>query len=138
MVCTTCHSVAIHICDDGTWHKDGMCFCTTALLSEECLTILIRGVHNHSPLGQLLGIEESTLEAIATYYNNTSELIIGHMIVMWLMHDPESPVKQLSEGLNAIGEHETATKLTLLSSLGEEVCNITYCKCCGKHGSGHM
>ena len=118
-----------------------MCFCTTALLSEECLTILLKGVHNHSPLGQLLGIDESTLEAIATYYNNTAELIIGHMIVMWLMHVPESPVKQLSEGLNAIGEHEIATKLTLLSSLGKEVCNTTYCKCktiCGKHGSGYM
>jgi len=95
---------------------------TTALLSEECLAILLKDVHvhNHSLFGQFLGIEEGTLEAIATYYNNTSELIFGHMIVMWLMHDPESPVKQLSEGLNAIGEHEIATKLTLLSSLGKE------------------
>jgi len=101
---------------------DIKCFCTTALLSEGCLAILVKGVHNHSPLGQLLGIEESTLEAIAKYYNNTSDLIIGHVIVMWLLHDPESPLKQLSEGLNAIGEHERATNLTLLSSLGEEVC----------------
>ena len=119
-------------------YDDGMCFCTTALLSEECLTILLKGVHYHSPLGQLLGIEESTLKAIATYYNNKSELIIGHVLIMWLLHDPESPVKQLSEALNAIGEHEIATKLTLLSSLGKEVCN-TKCKTfCGKHGSGHM
>ena len=93
---------------------------TTALLSEECLTILLKGVHDHSSLGQLLGIEESKLEAIGTYYNNKSELVVSHMIVMWLMHDPESPVEQLSEALNAIGEHEIATKLTLLSSLGKK------------------
>ena len=110
-------------------HEDRMFFYTTALLSEECLAILLKDVHvhNHSLFGQLLGIEESTLEAIATYYNNKPELIFGHMIVMWLMHDPESPVEQLSEGLNVIGEDKIATKLTLLSSLGKEVCNTVYC-----------
>ena len=101
-------------------------FCTIALLSEECLTILLTDVHDHFPLGQLLGIEESTMEAIATYYNNKSELIVSHMIVMWLMHDPESPVKQLSEALNVIGKREIATKLTLVSSLGKEVCICSY------------
>ena len=86
---------------------------------------MLKDVCNLSPLGQLLGIEESTLEAIGTYYNNKSELIASHMIVMWLMHDPESPVKQLSEALNAIGKREIGTKLTLLS-LGKEVCICSY------------
>ena len=95
---------------------------------------MLKGVRNLSPLGQLLGIEESTLEAIGTYYNNKSELVVSHMIVMWLMHDPESPVEQLSEALNAIGEHDVATKLTLLSSIGKEVAFVnikhtTYFEC---------
>ena len=93
---------------------------TTALLSEECLTILLKGVQDHSLLGQWLGIEESTLEAIGTYFNNDSELIVSHMIVTWLMHDPESPMEQLSEALTAIREHEIATKFTRLSSLGKK------------------
>ena len=96
---------------------------STALLSEECLTILLKNVHNPLPFGQLLGIEESTLEAIGTYYNNNSELIISHMIVMWLMYDPASPMGKLSEALNTIGEHEIAIQLTLLSSLCKEICN---------------
>ena len=70
------------------------------------------------------------MEAIGTYYNNNSELTVSHMIVMWLVHDPEGPMEKLSEVLNATGEHEIAVQLTHLSSLGKEaVCNRVYCEC---------
>jgi len=70
------------------------------------------------------------MEAIGTYYNNNSELTVSHMIVMWLVHDPEDPMEKLCEALNATGEHEIAVQLTLLSSLGKEaVCNRVYCEC---------
>ena len=70
------------------------------------------------------------MEAIGTYYNNNSEFTVSHMIVMWLVHDPEGPMEKLCEALNATGEHEIAVQLTLLSSLGKEaVCNRVYCEC---------
>ena len=99
---------------------DDLTPCSTALLSEECLTILLKDVPHHLPLGKLLGIAETTLEAIGTYYNNNCELTVSHMIVMWLVHDPGSPMEKLCEALNATGEHEIATQLTLLSSLSKE------------------
>ena len=81
---------------------------------------MLKDIPHHLPLGQLLGVEESTLEAIGTYYNNNSEFTVSHMIVMWLVHDPEGPMEKLCEALNATGEYEIATQLTLLSSLSKE------------------
>ena len=43
---------------------------------------------------------------------------------MWLMKDPEDAAKQLSEALIAVGDRDTATKLQLLSHLGEESVHV--------------
>ena len=103
-------------------------FCSTAIISNECLTILLKRVSTHFTLGQLLGIEDSNLEIIVSYYNNDSEQIVRHIITTWLIHDPMNPSKELNEALKEIGEHEIATQLMLLSC-SKQVCNTVCCEC---------
>lgn len=103
-------------------------FCSTAIISDECLAILLKRVGAHFTLGNLLGIEDNTLKIIASYYNNDSEQIVRHIIRMWLMHDPRNPSEELIEALKDIGEHEIATQLMLLSC-GKQVCNTAWREC---------
>ena len=68
-------------------------------------------------LGQLLGISEERLAAIEHYYENI-EHKITHLVTLWLMRDPEDPVIQLRDALNALEKQEIARRLVLLTSLG--------------------
>ena len=89
------------------------------MLSEECLAILLKDTPNHFGLGQQLGMHDDLLEALHSYFKHNSQLLVNHMIGIWLMEDPEEAEKQLSEALIAVGDRDTATKLQLLSHLGE-------------------
>ena len=89
------------------------------MLSEECLAILLKDTPNHFGLGQHLGMDDGLLVALLSHFKNNPLLLVNYMMGMWLMKDPEDAAKQLSEALIAVGDRDTATKLQLLSHLGE-------------------
>ena len=78
---------------------------------------MLRNIGDIHTLGQLLGISEDSLAAIEHYYEN-EEHKITHLVTLWLMKDPEDPVAQLTEALNALEKQEIAQRLVLLTSLG--------------------
>ena len=94
------------------------------MLSEECLAILLKDTPNHFGLGQQLGMDDGLLEALLAHFNHNPQLLVNHMMGMWLMEDPEDAAKQLSEALIAEGDRDTATKLQLLSHLGEKSVHV--------------
>ena len=98
---------------------DNCIYFPAAVLSEECLAILLKDIPNHFGLGQQLGMNDSLLDALLSHFKNNSKLFVNHMMGMWLMEDHEDAAKQLSEALIAVGDRDTATKLQLLSNLGE-------------------
>ena len=71
-------------------------------------------------LGQLLGISEESLAAIEHYYEK-KEHKITHLVTLWLMRDPEEPVAQLRDALNALEKQEIERRLVLLTSLGNRL-----------------
>ena len=96
------------------------------MLSEECLAILLKDTPNHFGLGQHLGMDDGLLEALLSHFKNNPLLLVNHMMGMWLMEDPEDAAKQLSEALIAVGDKDTATKLQLLSHLGEKSVHVQF------------
>ena len=97
-----------------------MClFCFTALLSTDCLIILLKEVEELDLFGNQLGIQEKMMEAIKKYYNNDRELMVKHIVGMWLRSDPEDPVKKLRGALLAQGHRAIANRLEFLSSSGK-------------------
>ena len=76
-------------------------------------------------LGHLLEISEATLVAIDAYYDDTANKI-SHLLTVWLMEDPDDPVKQLRDALNSLGKDDISQTLVLLSSLGNS--NALYIK----------
>ena len=105
-------------------HIDEYIYFPAAVLSEECLAILLKDTPNQFDLGQQLGMDDGLLEALLSHFKNNPQLIINYMMGMWLMKDPEDAAKQLSEALIAVGDRDTATKLQLLSHLGEESVHV--------------
>ena len=97
-----------------------------AVLSEECLAIVLKNTPNHFGLGQQLGMDDGLLEALFSHFKNNPQLLVNHMIGIWLMADPEDAAKQLSEALIAVGDRDTATKLQLLTHLGENSVQTIY------------
>ena len=95
-----------------------------AVLSEECLAILLKDTPNHFGLGQQLGMDDGLLEALLSLFKCNPQLLINHMMGMWLMEDPEDAAKQLSEALIAVGDRDTSTKLQLLTHLGEKSVHV--------------
>ena len=87
-------------------------------MSVDCLTTLLKNIGGHSALGLLLGIEERHLEAIDSYYDDEEHKIM-HMITLWLIKDPDDPVTQLRDALNALDKHDLSQILVLLSSFGK-------------------
>ena len=81
---------------------------------------------NHFDLGQQLGLDDDLLEALFSHFKNNPQLLVNHMMGMWLIEDPEDAAKQLSEALIAVGDKDTATKLQLLTHLGENSLQIIY------------
>ena len=84
----------------------------------ECLTALLKDVGNIHAFGQLLGIAESTLAAIESYYKQ-KELKISHMVSQLLIKYPDDPVTQLRDALNALEKYDISQTLVLLASLGK-------------------
>ena len=82
----------------------------------------MEGIHS---LGHLLEISEATLAAIDAYYDDTANKI-NHLLTVWLMEDPDDPVKQLRDALNSLGKDDISQTLVLLSSLGNS--NALYIK----------
>ena len=74
-------------------------------------------------LGHLLEISEATLAAIDAYYDDAANNI-SHLLTVWLMEDPDDPVKQLRDALNSLGKDDISQTLVLLSSLDN--CNVLY------------
>ena len=97
-----------------------------AVLSEEYLAIVLKNTPNHFGLGQQLGMDDDLLEALFSHFKNNPQLLVNHMIGIWLMEDPEDAAKQLSEALIAVGDRDTATKLQLLTHLGENSVQTVY------------
>ena len=97
-----------------------------AVFSEECLAILLKDTPNHFGLGKQLGMDDGLLEALLLYFKHNPLLYVNHMMGMWLMEDPEGAEMLLSEALIAVGDRDTATKLQLLSHLGENSVQFNY------------
>ena len=96
-----------------------------ASTSVPCLTALLRELEGIHSLGHLLEISEATLAAIDAYYDDTANKI-NHLLTVWLMEDPDDPVKQLRDALNSLGKDDISQTLVLLSSLGNS--NALYIK----------
>ena len=97
-----------------------MClFCFAALLSTDCLIILLKKVEELELFGNQLGIQEKMMEAIRKYYSNDRELMIKHIVGMWLRSDPEDPIKKLRGALIAQGHKAIVNQLEFLSSPGK-------------------
>ena len=94
-----------------------VCHKCAATLSIKCLCALLRNVGDIHTFGRLLGISEESLAAIEHYYENEGHKI-QHIVTLWLMGDPNDPVTQLRDTLNALEKQETAQTLVLLTSLG--------------------
>ena len=93
-------------------------------MSDICLTAVMRDMKEAYPLALMLGIDESTYEAIQSFHGNNHELIICHVVRMWLSTNPEDPVKQIESALQFIGEDEISQVLAQLTSLGNANFNI--------------
>ena len=103
---------------------DECIYFSAAVLSEECLAILLKDTPNHFGLGQQLGMDDNLLEALLSQFKYNPQLLVNHMMGMWLMEDPEDAAKQLSEALIAVGDTDTATKFQLFSHLGEKSVHV--------------
>ena len=88
------------------------------MVSMECLSALLKNIGDVYELGLLLGVSKETLAAIESYYENEGDKI-RHVVTLWLMRDPDDPVTQLRDALNALEKQEIAQTLVLLTSLGE-------------------
>ena len=93
-------------------------------MSDICLTAAMRDMKESYPLALMLGIDESTYEAIQSFYGNNHELIICHVLRLWLAANPEDPVKQIESALQFIGEDEISQVLSQLTSLGNGNFNV--------------
>ena len=65
-----------------------------------------------------MGIEEGTLKAIETYYED-AEFITRHVITLWLVKNPDNPVTYLGDALITLEKKDISQKLWCLVSLGK-------------------
>ena len=89
----------------------------SAILSVDCLTVLLNDIEDIHAFGQLLGIAEESLAAIESYYEQNKQRI-RHMVTLWLIKEPDDPVTQLRDALNALQKYDISQNLVLLASLG--------------------
>ena len=90
----------------------------SAIMTVDCLCVLMKDVKDICPVGQLLRISEETLVAINGYYVD-SDHKMSHMLSLWLAEGGEDPVSHLRDALNSLGYEEVSRTLFLLTSLGE-------------------
>ena len=89
-----------------------------ALLTVDCLVIMLKDVQNWFKLGELLKMDEDVLKSIDDYYTNKGESFLYHLISNWFRDGPEEPLKLLTAGLRSLGEDDIATAISQLFSFG--------------------
>ena len=87
-------------------------------MTVECLTVLLKDETDILPIGRALRIQESTLAAIDSYYDDITDKT-SHTVSLWLMEEHEDPVTELRDALNSLGKEQVSQTLVLLTSLGE-------------------
>ena len=87
-----------------------------ALLTVECLAVVLGDIQDWFPLGELLEIDKKVLYSIDDYYNGKE--VIYNMISRWFREDPEEPIKLLIAGLKSLGKDEIATQVANLFIFG--------------------
>ena len=91
---------------------------SAALLTVDCLVIMLRDVQDRFQLGELLRLDKYVLKSIDDYCNNTGESFLYHLISNWFRDGPEEPLKLLKAGLKSMGEDDIATAISHLFSIG--------------------
>ena len=86
-------------------------------MTVECLTVLLREETDILPIGLALRIQESTLAAIDSYYDDMTHKI-SHTVSLWLMEEHEDPITEFADVLNTIGNESACLALVQLGSLG--------------------
>ena len=89
-----------------------------ALLTVDCLVIMLKNVQDRLQLGELLKMDEDVLKSIDEYYSNKGESFLYHLISNWFRDGPEEPLKLLIAGLKSLGEGDIATAISQLFSFG--------------------
>ena len=92
-----------------------------ALLTVDCLVIMLKDVKNWFQLGKLLKMDEDVLKSIDEYYSNKGESLLYHLISNWFRDGPEEPLKLLIAGLQSMGEGDIATTISQLFSVGTNI-----------------
>ena len=92
----------------------------TALLTVNCLAIILEEVEDWYPLGELLQIDKEVLNAIKISCSGKEKMssFINTMLSRWFREDPEQPIKLLIAGLRSLGKDDIATKVSHLFSFG--------------------
>ena len=91
---------------------------SSALLTVDCLVIMLKDVQNWFKLGELLKMNEDVLKSIDDYYANKGESFLYHLISNWFRDSPKEPLKLLIAGLRSMGEDDIATTISQLFSFG--------------------
>ena len=86
-------------------------------MTVECLTVLLKDERDFLPIGRALGIQEATLAAIDSYYDDMTHKI-SHLVSLWLCGEHEDPVREFSNALHTAGTEEAYLTLVQLGSLG--------------------
>ena len=92
-----------------------------ALLTVDCLVIMLKDIKNWFQLGKLLKMDEDVLKSIDEYYTNKGESLLYHLISNWFRNSPEEPLKLLIAGLRNLGEDDIATAISQLFSFGTNI-----------------
>ena len=83
-------------------------------MSVECLAAVTCELEDIHPLGKMLGISESTLSAIHSYYDD-KECKFRHTLMLWEMENHEEPLISV---LNELRRPDMCQTLSSLSSFG--------------------
>jgi len=91
----------------------------SALLTVDCLAVILEDVEDWFPLGELLGINEKILNSIDDYYSGKeASSFIYNMVSRWFREGPEEPIKLLIAGLKSLGKDEISTQVANLFLFG--------------------
>jgi len=90
-----------------------------ALLTVDCLAVILEDVQDWFPLGELLEIDEKVLSSIDDYYSGKEvSSFIYNVVSRWFREGPEEPIKLLIAGLKSLEKEEIATQVANLFLFG--------------------
>ena len=89
-----------------------------ALLTVDCLVIMLKDVQDRRQLGEVLRMGKDVLKSLDDYCNSKGESFLYHLISNWFRDGPEEPLKLLIAGLRSMGEDDIATTISQLFSIG--------------------